>query len=216
MRIKYLLLIVAVILTFTGCRVKPTQDSVSGNSSSITAAISETAQDVSSAEEPLTADIQQASTDTSIIQIILDKTYHNERFDFEVDYPSVWSIVEEGDHPELPDQGILIFIDNANITYNDYQSTSFDISKIDYIRIFGQDSPINVGGSSFESSEFITNDGLKGTRYTKTVNGRISTYIVLSDYNETYGMSVNVSIETNNRFSDIIEKILKRVKIRRS
>lgn len=150
--------------------------------------------------------------ETPIAEIMLDKTYYNERFKFKVSYPGIWSLVEEEDNPSLPDQGIIIFIDNDKVTSIDYQN----INKENHIRIYGQGSPKNISEQGMTISEFITDDGIKGKSYFFiNVNGMLYTHIVLDEYprNAYFGARICVSKEINDKYGDVITRILKSIKL---
>ena len=151
-------------------------------------------------------DSKDINIDTSAVaeeQIRLDKTYYNKRFNFEVSYPSIWEIYEESDTrvpgaDRSPDQGVYIY---------------FDKNKDYYICVFGQVSFINVADAGMVASDFTTDDGITGIMYTYTSDNIIDQYIVFNEYHGYYGMHVRINKELNDKYKDVIDRILKSLKI---
>lgn len=132
-------------------------------------------------------------------EVLLDKTYKNERFNFEVSYPGIWSIEEEASSPDLPDQGVKIYINN---------------SKEDYVRVFGQDGSLSLGNGALSSDDFTVGDGVKGKIYTFDVGKDLVEYsLELKDYN--VGATVKIASGINDEYKDIIAKILKSIKVQK-
>lgn len=215
MRIVAILLILGMIFMFacTGCDNKSDRNPADINLSLTTEPgnDSTTFEASSISEEPETTILQEASNENPIDEIKLDKIYHNERFNFDVSYPGIWKIYEEKNHLDIPDQGIIIFIDIDDEVSID----NTDINKYDYIRIYGQVSGIAMSEAGYKIGEFETDDGVKGISYFTDAEGKLRTEIVFFDESNGYGYGTNifVSKEINDKYGDVINRILKSIKL---
>jgi hypothetical protein len=160
---------------------------------------------------------QSECTDTSTYstettdEIILDKTYHNKRFDFEFNYPSIWILVEEKDISDSPNHGAILFIDDTNVDQTPI--INLDRTK-DFIFIFGCESNVHWGEKL--TGEFTTDDGVEGLVYYHEYKGKMITDISFQT-NEYlmygYAAIVNVSSDINDKFGEVIMRILKSIKL---
>lgn len=138
-------------------------------------------------------------------KIALDKSFHNERFNFEIKYPSVWESFEESDNTSIcgdhcPDQGIYIY---------------FDKNKEDnFIYIYGQFSSIALDEPSMTVSEFITDEGVKGKMYSCVFNKNINKHVIINDYHGYHGIVVRSQQDLYEQNEETILKIMKSLKIK--
>jgi hypothetical protein len=156
-------------------------------------------------------DTSTYSTETTD-EIILDKTYHDDRFAFEFKYPSIWSLVEERKIDDSPEHGAFIFIDDNDVDQTPIVNHT-DLKN--YILIYGSESSISIDGVK-ATGEFITDDGATGIVYYRESEGMLLTSIVFSKnsvYGYGYDAFVYVSKELNDKFGDVITRILKSIKL---
>lgn len=143
---------------------------------------------------------QTDSTGSDQSALVLDQSYHNERFGFSVKYPGAWETYEEPfvENTEQPDQGFYIYIEN---------------NEDNYITVFGQVSGIAIFDPSMTISDYITNQGVKGKSGLLIYDNTVNQYIVLDETLQRWGVHVRADQATFNKYQKLIEEICKCVEI---
>ncbi|NJD04532.1 MAG: hypothetical protein FIA99_18500 [Ruminiclostridium sp.] len=209
-------IVLTIIFSLSGCGYKPDSTQTPGDTQitkkETDEAISATNTEATTEREVNLSTEITSSENVTDTKIVLDKTYRNDRFDFEFKYPGIWSFVEEIKNKTFPDHGAVVFIDNDSVSPTPI--VNFTDLK-DYIRIYGQVSTPALSGEP--TGEFVTDNGVKGKVYFKEIEGRQLTSIVFSNENGKHGYgyaaSVYVSKELYEKYKDVITRILKSIKL---
>lgn len=201
-----LIILTCILLSLMGCH---TSDPEPATSMSIATSTPENTS--TQAPDPSVS----VSPDSTPLKLSLDKTYRDERFGFEVDYPSVWATEVFGNHDYSPDHGIAIYIDmeSKNLGKLSIESKS----SLDAITVSGFDPSYAETEKNAVKDTIQTNQGIKGTMYTTEYDGKIQRTVVFEESEnvlENYVCVLYMEKDTYERYKDILNNIINSLRIK--
>lgn len=140
--------------------------------------------------------------DENLKENIEYKIYKNKTYNFTVEYPKQWKVLESGqydgneEHEASPDGGILIYAEN---------------DETEQIYVFGQSGKISAETPNCEKKDFVTDNGVKGILFITETDDRYMIHLVLDE--GFHGAALNLSKDCYNRNKDQIIRILKSIRI---
>ncbi|WP_054698121.1 hypothetical protein [Syntrophomonas palmitatica] len=138
--------------------------------------------------------VNSRALDSRQEKIVLDKTYQDNRYHFQVSYPGKWPSKVDDNSLSDPLHGIYIYIDG---------------NKDDFIYVYGSVSELGIPDNGMIKSELVTDDGVKGVLYSRTLDGRSDQHFVI---NERYCAHIQTTKVVNKKYHEVIVEILKSLK----